>query len=108
MKKLLLIRPVLFITSLLIAQTDSADIFLKKGLLEKQKGRRMESLKNFEKAYKYNSSDKIIISELASAYYDLRKYSQSLEKYQQLVSLGDVTPLTYKQLLELSKVTAQR
>jgi tetratricopeptide (TPR) repeat protein len=102
MKKLLLIIPILFITSLLVAQADSADMFLKKGILEKEKGRRMESLKNFEKAYKYNNSNKVIISELASAYFDLRKYTQSLEKYKQLESMGEVSSSLYKQLLELS------
>lgn len=102
MKKLLLVIPALFITTFLVAQTDSAQMFLKKGLLEKEKGRRMESLKNFEKAYSYNNSDKIIIAELAAAYHDLRKYGQALEKYKQMVTLGIATTSTYKQLLELS------
>jgi len=61
----LMFRPIiflafLFISSSLFAQTDSANLFLQKGLLEKQNGRRMESLKNFEKAAKYNPNDKTI------------------------------------------------
>src|SRR5688572_16803996 len=52
---------------------DSADYFLQKGLQEKQKGRRLESLKNFEKAARYNDNSKAIVSELASAYHDLRR-----------------------------------
>ena len=40
--------------------TDSADFFLQKGLLEKQNGRRLESLKNFEKAARYDASSKVI------------------------------------------------
>jgi len=38
-----------FISSFAFAQADSSNYFLQKGLDEKQKGRRMESLRNFEK-----------------------------------------------------------
>jgi len=81
---------------------DSADYFLQKGLLEKQNGRRLESLKNFEKAAKYNANSKVITTELASAYFDLRKYHQALEMFKKLVTLGDESAATYKQLLALS------
>jgi tetratricopeptide (TPR) repeat protein len=81
---------------------DSADYFLQKGLLEKQNGRRLESLKNFEKAAQYNGSSKTITSELASAYLDLRRYSQARESYKKLVQLGDNSAPTYKQLMTLS------
>ena len=39
------------------AQADSANYFLQKGLDEKAKGRRMEVVKNLEKAYAYNKSE---------------------------------------------------
>lgn len=81
---------------------DSASFFLQKGLLEKEKGRRMESLKNFEKAQKYDAKNKQIITELASAYFDLRKYALAIESYKKLVELGEITPATYKQLMNLS------
>lgn len=84
------------------AQTDSADFFYKKGLQEKQTGRRMESLKNFEKAALYNSNDKVIINELASAYYDLRKYANAREMYKRLVATGDNTAANFRQLMNLS------
>jgi len=83
------------------AQPDSSKYFLDKGLDEKQKGRRMESLKNFEKSFKYDSSNKVMLGELASAYMDLRKYYQAKETYKKLVNLGETTPMTYKQLLQL-------
>jgi tetratricopeptide (TPR) repeat protein len=70
---------------------DSADFFLQKGLLEKQNGRRLESLKNFEKAAKYDANRKEIVSELASAYFDLRRYNQARESYKKLVELGDAS-----------------
>ena len=60
---------------------DSADYFLQKGLLEKQNGRRLESLKNFEKAAKYDGNSKVITAELASAYLDLRRYTHARESY---------------------------
>jgi tetratricopeptide (TPR) repeat protein len=82
--------------------TDSADFFLQKGLLEKQNGRRMESLKNFEKAARYDSSSKTIVSELASAYLDLRRYSNAREMFKKLVILGEATAANYKQILKLS------
>lgn len=81
---------------------DSADFFLQKGLLEKQNGRRLESLKNFEKAAKYDANSKTITAELASAYHDLRKYGNAREMYKKLVTLGDESPATYKQLMLLS------
>ncbi|MGQ0739419.1 MAG: tetratricopeptide repeat protein [Bacteroidota bacterium] len=81
---------------------DSADFFLQKGLLEKQNGRRLESLKNFEKAAKYDDNSKTITTELASAYHDLRKYHKALEMYKKLVTLGEANAAIYKQLLTLS------
>jgi tetratricopeptide (TPR) repeat protein len=89
------------ISSLLFAQTDSVNYFLQKGLDEKQKGRRMESLKYFEKAIKYDTTSKAVLSELASAYMDLRKYYQAKETYKKLVNGGDKSAANYKQLLQL-------
>src|SRR4030095_607127 len=90
-----------FVSFSLSAQTDSANYFLQKGLDEKQKGRRMESLRNFEKAAKYDSTNKVLEKELASAYLDLRKYYQAKETYKRLVNLGDATSANFKQLLVL-------
>lgn len=87
---------------------DSADFFLQKGLQEKQNGRRLESLKNFEKAVKYDGGSKTIIAELASAYHDLRKYTYALETYKKLAAMGDVSPELYKKLLTLSYQLKQK
>lgn len=90
-------------SSLSFAQsTDSASIFLEKGLQEKQNGRRLESLKQFEKALRYDANNKAVLSELGSAYLDLRKYFQAIESFKKLEAMGDVAPATYKQLLTLS------
>src|SRR5687768_1035055 len=102
MQKLFLTTVLLGSSLFLFAQSDSAAFYLKKGLEEKEKGRKMEWMKQIEKAYQYNKSDKQIVSELASAYYDLRRYGQAREKYQQLEQLGDQSANTYKQLMLLS------
>lgn len=81
---------------------DSASYFLKKGMEEKEKGRRLESLKNFEKAQKYDANNKTILTELAAANMDLRRYAQAIDNYKKLVEIGDVSPDTYKQLMMLS------
>jgi len=81
---------------------DSADFYLQKGLVEKQNGRRLESLKNFEKAIKYDATSKAIVAELASAYLDLRRYLQARDSYKKLVELGDASAANYKQLMTLS------
>ena len=81
---------------------DSADYFLQKGFVEKQNGRRLESLKNFEKAAKYDANSKTITAELASAYFDLRRYGQAREMFKKLESLGDQSAANYKQILTLS------
>ena len=80
----------------------SADHYFQKGLLEKQNGRRLESLKQFEKAIKYDANNKPVLNELASAYVDLRKQAQAIDVYKKLVELGDATANNYKQLLILS------
>ena len=82
--------------------TDSADYFLQKGLVEKQNGRRLESLRNFEKAAKYDENSKPITTELASAYLDLHKYGQAREMFKKLETLGDQSAANYKQILTLS------
>ncbi len=81
---------------------DSADYFLQKGLLEKQNGRRLESLKNFEKAAGYDANSKPITTELAFAYLDLRRYGQARESFKKMVILGDNSAAVYKQLMTLS------
>jgi tetratricopeptide (TPR) repeat protein len=89
------------ISTVASAQADSSKFFLQKGLDEKQKGRRMESLKNFEKGFKYDSSNKVLLGELAAAYMDLRKYYQAKETYKKLVNLGETSATNYKELLQL-------
>jgi tetratricopeptide (TPR) repeat protein len=81
---------------------DSADYFLQKGLVEKQNGRRLESLKNFEKAEKFDANNKAIESELAFAYLDLRRYNQARDAFKKLVALGDQSAVNYKHLMTLS------
>lgn len=82
--------------------SDSATFYLQKGLQEKQTGRRMEALKNFEKAFQYDQNNKAIVGELAASYLDLRKYSQAKDTYLKLEALGDQSPHTYKQIMDLS------
>ena len=85
-------------TNVQLISNDSAGYFLQKGLEEKGKGRRMESLKNFEKAAKYDSTSKEITTELASAYFDLYKYNLSRLMYKKLVAMGDETAATNEKL----------
>jgi len=101
MKHFNIIFILLFTSSILSAQTDSSKYFLTKGLDKKQKGHRMESLKNFEKAFKYDTTNKAVLNEMALAYMDLRKYYQAKETYKKLLSVGETTAANYKQLLQL-------
>jgi tetratricopeptide (TPR) repeat protein len=107
MRKLIFSTAVLGISTISFAQGDSATVFFQKGLEEKTKGRRQESLKHFEKAYNYNKNDKQIVSELAAAYLDLRRYGQAKERFLQLEKMGDKTDSTYRQLMLLSFNTRQ-
>ena len=81
MLKLILTSSILCLSTLAFSQTDSSAYFYKKGLEEKGKGRRLESLKQFEKAYGYNKTDKQLVGELAAAYLDLRQYAKAKEKF---------------------------
>lgn len=107
--KLWLSTPIfLFITCIANSQSensdpkDSSNYFFQKGLQEKKAGHRMESLKNFEKAYNYNSKNKEVVTELASVYLEVRKYFQARDMYKRLAELGDESAANYKQLLILS------
>ena len=95
------------ITSATIGQVDSASFFYQKGITEKQAGRKLESWKNLEKAYRYNPNDKAIVNDLANVLLDLRKYGQAKDMYQNLEKMGDNSPTLYKQLLNLSFNTKQ-
>lgn len=102
MNKIFLALALLCTSTALFAQTDSSSYFLQKGLDEKVNGRRMESLKQFEKAYSYNKTSKAIVNELAAAYLDLRRYGLARQKFQELEQMGDKSDSTYRQLMLLS------
>jgi tetratricopeptide (TPR) repeat protein len=84
------------------AQSDSSSFYLQKGMDEKAKGRRMEVVKQLEKAYSFNKTDQQVINELAAAYTEVKFYAKAKEKYAQAESLGDRSALTYKNLMNLN------
>jgi tetratricopeptide (TPR) repeat protein len=81
---------------------DSATYYLRQGISEKQNGRRLASLKQFEKAIAFDSSNQEILRELASAYLELRRHDRAIKTYKKLVALGDQSAENYRVLLELS------
>lgn len=85
-----------------LAQSDSSAFFLQKALDEKAKGRRMEVVRNLEKAYGYNKSNVQVVSEMGAAYQSVNFYAKAKEKFAQAVALGDKSPATYKQLMTIS------
>jgi tetratricopeptide (TPR) repeat protein len=93
---------VVFSTTLTFAQADSAAVYLKKAQDEKAKGRLMETYKQIDKAYSFNKTDKQVVSMLATTLLELRRYPQAREKFLELEKLGDKSPETYKQLMDLS------
>ncbi|MBA2499212.1 MAG: tetratricopeptide repeat protein [Chitinophagaceae bacterium] len=102
MIRVIFLTLILFTSSVILAQVDSAGFYFQKGLEEKQKGRLMESFKHFDRAYSYNSKSKEIVNELASTYFDLRKYGQARVKYKEAEQLGEVSAEGYKKLMTLS------
>ena len=103
--KTFFITLLLFSVSIAFSQTnpsDSAGIFFRQGLEKKKERLHMEALRNFEKAFKYDSTDKNILAEMADSYYELRRYNQSMEIYKKLEQMGAASEETYKQLLKLS------
>ncbi|HVT86465.1 MAG TPA: tetratricopeptide repeat protein [Chitinophagaceae bacterium] len=102
MRRNLFILAFMLASMLAFSQTDSASYFLQKGLQEKQKGRLMESYKNFSKAISYDGNNKQIVNEYATACLNLRKYNEARETYKKLVALGDETAANYKELMTLS------
>ncbi|HEY0060237.1 MAG TPA: tetratricopeptide repeat protein, partial [Flavisolibacter sp.] len=61
----------------------------------------MEAFKAYEKAYSYNK-DVVIVKDLASLLYDLRRYPQARERYLESEKLGDKSVDTYRRLMEIS------
>ena len=90
------------LTAVSFAQTDTAAIFIQKGLEEKGKGRAMEAYKQFDKAYSYNKTNTEAVKELAHSLLGLRRYAQAREKFMELEKLGDKSADTYKNLMTLS------
>lgn len=84
------------------SQADSATVYLKKGMEEKSKGRRMEVVRALEKAYKFDKTNKEVVKELADALHEIRMYAQAREKYTELENFGNVSAQTYKQLMNLN------
>lgn len=89
------------------AQADSSSFYLQKGMDEKVKGRRMEVVKQLEKAYAFNKQNEQIVNELAAAYTDVKFYAKAKEKYSQAESLGDRSASLYKNLMTLNFNTRQ-
>lgn len=102
MQKFVLTAAVAFFSMAAFAQTDSSGFYLQKALEEKVKGRRMEVVKALEKAEKFNASNQQVVSELATAYLDIRLLAKAREKFQQLEKMGGATPATYQQLMNLN------
>lgn len=102
MRKSVFTTALAVMTASSFAQTDSSAFFLQKGLDEKTKGRRMEVVKQLEKAYSYNKANVQVVSELASAYNEVKFYAKAKEKFVQAESLGEKSAATYKNLMNLS------
>ena len=102
MKSNLLTLAFFAFASVSFAQNDSADFYFQKALKEKVAGRKLEVWKNLDKAYKFKSDDKFIVTEFANVLLELRKYSQAKEMFQNLEKLGDNSPNVLKQILNLS------
>jgi tetratricopeptide (TPR) repeat protein len=100
--RVLLLATAAFVATSAFAQTDSSGFYLQKGNEEKTRGRRMESLKYYEKAYSYNKNNNEALAQLAGAYYDLHRYAQARDTYKQLEAMGDHSDSTYRQLMLLS------
>ena len=82
--------------------TDSLNYFLQKGNEEKEKGRKLEALRQFEKALRFDSVNTPLLTELTSIYLDLRKHDRAILTLKRLATLDAATPEQLRQLLELS------
>ena len=99
--RLLLLTTLSVLTINSYSQADSSSHYVHKGIQEKEKGRLMEAFKAYEKAYSYNK-DVVIVKDLASLLYDLRRYPQARERYLEAEKLGDKSVDTYRRLMEIS------
>lgn len=102
MRKSIVTASFLALAATSFSQTDSSSFYLQKGLEEKAKGRRMEVVKQLEKALTYNKANQQVLTELAGAYMEVKMYAKAKEKFVQAEALGDKSPAAYKQLTELS------
>lgn len=84
------------------AQADSSSFYLQKAQDEKAKGHTLFAIKSLEKAQTFNKANQQVVTELATAYLDVRMLSKAKEKFLQLESMGAATTATYKQLMDLT------
>lgn len=101
MKKIIFPAVATLLSLASFAQTDSSAIYLQKALEEKARGRKMEVVKNLEKAEKFSQKNSQVVEELALAYLDVRLLPKAKETFLRLEALGNVTSATYKQLMHL-------
>src|ERR1051326_4885557 len=102
LRKIFLASVAIAIASVSFAQADSSNFYLQKAQEEKAKGRKLEVVKNLEKAYNFNQKNQKVVTELANAYVDIRMLAKAREKFVQAESLGDHSAATYKQLMDLN------
>jgi tetratricopeptide (TPR) repeat protein len=102
MSKIILTAAVLGFSTFAFSQADSSSYYLGKAREEGANGRKMETMKQLEKAYSFNKTNRDVVAELATTYMELRRYPQAKEKFLQLESMGDHSVNTYKNLLTLA------
>jgi tetratricopeptide (TPR) repeat protein len=75
------------IDSLLLKGESDPNLYLKQGMILEKEYKYSKALKSFEKAYQFDSTNTIIISELAEANDNLGNYRQALPYYKKLFDL---------------------
>ena len=102
MCKIILAFTCFAVSAVSFAQTDSSAFYLQKAFEEKAKGRKMEVVKALEKAYNFDKTNQQVVTELASAYLDVRILPSARKKFMEAEILGDTSLGTYQQLMNLN------
>jgi len=81
------------IDSLLLKNESDPNLYLKQGVIREKSFEYAKALKSFEKAYQLDSTNTIIISELAEANDNLGNYRQALPYYKKLFDLDTLNTI---------------
>src|SRR5690606_38210890 len=82
--------------------SDSSQYYFQKGMEEKEKGRKLESVRQFEKSVEFDPVNKAAYMEIATGYMEMNRITFARDAYTKLIELGEETKEVLEPLVLIS------